>query len=399
VNRVLIVGASMGGLRTAESLRRSGFDGEITIVGAEKHLPYNRPPLSKALLAEDKELDSVAFKINTEELKADFILGNPAQSVDIENKEATLSSNEKLSYDFLVAATGLRSRKMDFQNLVESGRFSLRTYDDAKRIRSSVATGKHVVILGAGFIGLELAATLRKLGCSVDVVAMETTPLAPIIGELFGKEIQKRHEAKGVHFHMNNSVKDLIGDSFVTGVILGDGKSLECDIFIEAVGSLPNTEWLEGSVLDKSNGVLTDNTLRAVNSDGGVIESFFAVGDIARFPYVNQQLPARRIEHWNIPIEGGKRVGREIANAANPGSVSDFNPSEQFNPLPSFWSDQYEMSILSYGEPKIADEIELIKGSLDADFIFSYRRKGTLVGAAGIGLRQELNKLRNEICL
>ena len=395
----MIVGASMGGLRTAESLRRSGFDGEITIVGAEKHLPYNRPPLSKALLAEDRELDSVAFKIDAEELKADFILGNPAQSVDIENKEATLSSDEKLSYDFLVAATGLRSRKMDFQNLVESGRFSLRTFDDAKRIRSAVAPGKHVVILGAGFIGLELAATLRKLGCSVDVIAMETTPLAPIIGELFGKEIQKRHEVKGVRFNMNNSVKDLIGDSFVTGVILGDGKSLECDIFIEAVGSLANTEWLEGSVLDKSNGVLTDKTLRAVSSDGKVIESFFAVGDIARFPYVNQQLPARRIEHWNIPIEGGKRVGREIANAANPGSVSDFNPTEQFNPLPSFWSDQYEMSILSYGEPKIADEVELIKGSLDGDFIFSYRRQGALVGAAGIGLRQELNKLRNEICL
>lgn len=389
----------MGGLRTAESLRRSGFTGEITLIGAEKHLPYNRPPLSKALLAEDKELDSVAFKINTEELKADFILGDPAQSVDIQNNEVVLSSNKKLSYNFLVAATGLRSRKMDFQNLVESGRYSLRTYDDAKRIRSAVAPGKHVVILGAGFIGLELAATLKKLGCSVDVVAMETTPLAPIIGELFGNEIQIRHEAKGVRFHMNNSVKDLVGESFVTGVILGDGKSLECDIFIEAVGSLPNTEWLEGSGLDKSNGVLTDKTLRAVNIDGGLIENFFVVGDIARFPYANQQLPARRIEHWNIPIEGGKRVGREIANTANPGSVSDFNPAEHFNPLPSFWSDQYEMSILSYGEPKIADEIELIKGSLDADFIFSYRRQGKLVGAAGIGLRQELNKLRNEICL
>ena len=395
----MIVGASMGGLRTAESLRRSGFTGEITLIGAEKHLPYNRPPLSKALLAEDKELDSVAFKINTEELKADFILGDPAQSVDIQNNEVVLSSNKKLSYNFLVAATGLRSRKMDFQNLVESGRFSLRTYDDAKRIRSAVAPGKHVVILGAGFIGLELAATLKKLGCSVDVVAMETTPLAPIIGELFGKEIQIRHEAKGVHFHMNNSVKDLVGESFVTGVILGDGKSLECDIFIEAVGSLPNTEWLEGSGLDKSNGVLTDKTLRAVNIDGGLIENFFVVGDIARFPYTNQQLPARRIEHWNIPIEGGKRVGREIANTANPGSVSDFNPAEHFNPLPSFWSDQYEMSILSYGEPKIADEVELLKGSLDADFIFSYRRQGESVGAAGIGLRQELNKLRNEICL
>ena len=395
----MIVGASMGGLRTAESLRRSGFAGEITLIGAEKHLPYNRPPLSKALLAEDKELDSVAFKINTEELKADFILGDPAQSVDIQNNEVVLSSNKKLSYNFLVAATGLRSRKMVFQNLVESGRFSLRTYDDAKRIRSAVAPGKHVVILGAGFIGLELAATLKKLGCSVDVVAMETTPLAPIIGELFGKEIQIRHEAKGVRFHMNNSIKDLVGESFVTGVILGDGKSLECDIFIEAVGSLPNTEWLEGSGLDKSNGVLTDKTLRAVNIDGGLIENFFVVGDIARFPYVNQQLPARRIEHWNIPIEGGKRVGREIANTANPDSVSDFNPAEHFNPLPSFWSDQYEMSILSYGEPKIADDVELLKGSLDADFIFSYRRQGKLVGAAGIGLRQELNKLRNEIYL
>ena len=395
----MIVGASMGGLRTAESLRRSGFTGEITLIGAEKHLPYNRPPLSKALLAEDKELDSVAFKINTEELKADFILGDPAQSVDIQKNEVVLRSNKKLSYNFLVAATGLRSRKMDFQNLVESGRFSLRTYDDAKRIRSAVAPGKHVVILGAGFIGLELAATLKKLGCSVDVVAMETTPLAPIIGELFGKEIQIRHEAKGVRFHMNNSVKDLVGESFVTGVILGDGKSLECDIFIEAVGSLPNTEWLEGSGLDKSNGVLTDKTLRAVNIDGGLIENFFVVGDIARFPYANQQLPARRIEHWNIPIEGGKRVGREIANTANPDSVSDFNPAEHFNPLPSFWSDQYEMSILSYGEPKIADDVELLQGSLDADFIFSYRRQGKLVGAAGIGLRQELNKLRNEICL
>lgn len=395
----MIVGASMGGLRTAESLRRSGFTGEITLIGAEKHLPYNRPPLSKALLAEDKDLDSVAFKINTEELKADFILGDPAQSVDIQKNEVVLRSKKKLSYNFLVAATGLRSRKMDFQNLVESGRFSLRTYDDAKRIRSAVAPGKHVVILGAGFIGLELAATLKKLGCSVDVVAMEATPLAPIIGELFGKEIQIRHEAKGVRFHMNNFVKDLVGESFVTGVILGDGKSLECDIFIEAVGSLPNTEWLEGSGLDKSNGVLTDKTLRAVNTDGGLIENFFVVGDIARFPYANQQLPARRIEHWNIPIEGGKRVGREIANTANPDSVSDFNPAEHFNPLPSFWSDQYEMSILSYGEPKIADDVELLKGSLDADFIFSYRRQGKLVGAAGIGLRQELNKLRNEIYL
>lgn len=399
MNKVLIVGASMGGLRTAESLRRSGFSGEITVVGAEKYLPYNRPPLSKDLLADDKDLSAVAFNINDDELRADFILGDPAQTVDLINQEISLISNQKLSYDFLVAATGLRSRKMDFENQVESGRFSLRTYDDAKRIRSAVSPGKKVVILGAGFIGLELAATLKKLGCSVDVVAMETTPLAPIIGELFGKEVQNRHESKGVNFHMSNSVTNLIGDTFVTGVLLGSGKSLECDIFIEAVGSLPNTEWLDGSGLDNSNGILTDMRLRAKKSDGELVKKLFVVGDIARFPYVNQQLPARRIEHWNIPIESGKRVGREIANALNPGSVSDFKDEEPFNPMPSFWSDQFDMSILSYGEPKIADEIKLLDGSLDGEFIFSYRRQGKLVGVAGIGMRRELNKLRGEIWL
>lgn len=395
----MIVGASMGGLRTAESLRRSGFSGEITIVGAEKHYPYNRPPLSKDLLAEDKAFDSIEFKIDNEKLGANFILGNPAKSVDVSNNELTLNSNQKLSFDFLVAATGLRSRKMDFQNPVQSGRFSLRTYDDAKKIRSAISPGKHVVILGAGFIGLELAATLRKLNCTVNVVAMETVPLAPIVGELFGKEIQRRHESNGINFHMNNSIKNLIGDKFITHVSLSDGTSLECNIFIEAVGSLPNTEWLDGNGLDKANGVLTDKTLRAIDLEGKCIENFFVVGDIARFPYVNLQIPARRIEHWNIPIESGKRVGREISHAVKPGSVDGFNHQEPFNPLPSFWSDQFNISIFSYGEPKIAEEVNLIDGKIDSDFIFTYHRQGKLVGAAGIGMRQGLNKLRSEIWL
>ena len=395
----MIVGASMGGLRTAESLRRSGFRGEITVVGAEMHLPYNRPPLSKDFLAKDKNFDSVAFNVNSEQLEAEFILGDPARSVDIHEQKISLHSNQKLSFDYLVAATGLRSRKIEFQNQVKSGRYSLRTYDDAKSIRAAVSPGKRVVILGAGFIGLELAATLRKLGCSVEIVAMESTPLAAIIGELFGKTVQARHESNGVRFHMSNSVVDLIGETFVTGVLLGDGKTIECEIFIEAVGSLPNTEWLDGIGLDKANGVLTDATLRATDTDGNPLENLFVVGDIARFPYVNQKLPARRIEHWNIPIECGKRVGREIANAVNPGSVFDFKECESFNPLPSFWSDQFDMSILSYGEPKIADEVQLLDGSLDTEFIFGYRRENRLVGVAGIGMRRDLNTLRGEIYL
>jgi NADPH-dependent 2,4-dienoyl-CoA reductase/sulfur reductase-like enzyme len=307
VNKVVIVGASMGGLRTAEALRRFAFPNGITIVGAERHLPYNRPPLSKDLLAHDKELAAVSFPIRSEELKADFILGDAAKSLDVAEKKVSLESGRELAYDYLVAATGLRSREMTFPNNLSEGRFSLRTYDDAKALRAAVAPGKKVVILGAGFIGLELAATLTKLGSSVDIVAIEEIPLAAILGEDFGREVQRRHELEGVKFHLGTSVKDLVGSDRVEGVLLPDGSTIDCEIFIEAVGSKPNVEWLEGNDLDLSNGLLTDQTLRAMRIDGSSIDDFFAVGDIARFPYTAQSLPARRIEHWNIPLETAKR--------------------------------------------------------------------------------------------
>jgi NADPH-dependent 2,4-dienoyl-CoA reductase/sulfur reductase-like enzyme len=389
----------MGGLRTAEALRRFAFPNEITIVGAERHLPYNRPPLSKDLLAHDKDLAAIAFPIKSEELGADFILGEAATSLNVSEKKVCLESGRELNYDYLVAATGLRSREMSFPNDLREGRFALRTYDDAKALRAAVTPGKKVVILGAGFIGLELAATLTQLGASVDLIAIEEIPLAAILGDDFGREIQRRHELEGVKFHLGKSVKDLVGADRVEGVLLSDGSTIDCEIFIEAVGSKPNVEWLEGNDLDLSNGLLTDQTLRAMCMNGSSIDDFYAVGDIARFPYTAHSLPARRIEHWNIPLETAKRVGREIAHHANPGSVADFHIGERFNPLPSFWSDQFSISILSYGEPKIADEIQLVDGSLESEFVFAYRRKGDLVGVAGIGMRKEVNKLRGEIRL
>lgn len=389
----------MGGLRTAESLRRSGFDGEITLIGAESHLPYNRPPLSKDLLANDKELSAVAFPIKEEELRAEFLLGEVATALSLADRVVTLASGKSIGFDYLVAATGLRSRQMTFPNDLRSGRFSLRTYDDAKALRKAAPSGSRVVILGAGFIGLELAATLRKLGCAVDVVAIESTPLAPILGEEFGEEVRRRHESEGVRFHLERTVEDLIGADRVEGVRLNGGEVIECSVLIEAVGSLPNTEWLEGNELDLSNGLLTDQSLRGMCEDGTSVDELFVVGDIARFPYAHRQLPPRRIEHWNIPIESAKRVGREISHHDAPGSVADFVMGEHFNPLPSFWSDQFAMSILSYGEPKLADEITLIEGDLASEFVFGYRRKGELVGVAGIGMRREVNKLRGEIRL
>ena len=389
----------MGGLRTAESLRRSGFDGEVLLVGAERHRPYNRPPLSKDLLANDKDLAAVAFPIKESELRAEFLLGEVATSLLLVDREVVLASGKSISFDYLVAATGLRSRQMNFPNDLRSGRFSLRTYDDAKALRKAVAPDTSVVILGAGFIGLELAATLRQLGCSVDVVAIESTPLAPILGEEFGAEVRRRHESEGIRFHLKRTVADLIGDERVEGVRLSTGETIECSMLIEAVGSIPNTEWLAGNELDLSNGVLTDQSLRAMCEDGTSTDELFVVGDIARFPYAHQTLPPRRIEHWNIPIESGKRVGREIAHHHAPGFVADFTMGEHFNPLPSFWSDQFAMSILSYGEPKLADETILLEGEIANEFVFGYRRKGELVGVAGLGMRREVNKFRGEIRL
>jgi NADPH-dependent 2,4-dienoyl-CoA reductase/sulfur reductase-like enzyme len=228
---------------------------------------------------------------------------------------------------------------------------------------------------------------------------LEAIPLSPILGDDFGLAVQKRHEKEGVQFHLNRSVQDLIGDQRISGVLLSDGEILECDLLIEAVGSQTNTEWLEGNNLDIGNGVLTDNSLRAMRIDKSRVEDLFVVGDIARFPYVNIALPARRIEHWNIPVECGKRVGREISAIEGSESSSEFKQDEHFNPLPSFWSDQFSISILSYGEPKIADTISLLEGSLDSEFIFEYRREGSVVAVAGIGMRRKISALREEIRL
>ena len=395
--KTLIVGAGMGGLRTAEALRRYKYPGHIHILGDEWHMPYNRPPLSKDLLAKDQEFAQVSFSVRHADLNAKFSLGDSARQLFLEERSIILQSGKKIEFDFLVAATGLRSRKLVFENNLQSGRFALRTFDDAKAIRQAVGSGKDVVILGTGFIGLEVAATLKGLGCTVKIVAMEDIPLGLILGDSFGNEIRRRHETNGIEFYLNNRVIDLVGDSAITQVKLVDGQTLACDIFIEAIGSKANVEWLEGNELDLSDGLLTDSSLHAVKSNGTSVSNLFAVGDIARYPYMRFELPPRRIEHWNIPLESSRRTAREIVRQVVPGSIEGFENEVGFNPLPTFWSDQFEFSILSYGEPRLADEIRLLEGNLGEEFIFTYLREGSLVGVAGIGMKSKINEMRKDI--
>lgn len=394
---VVIVGASMGGLRVAEALRRFGYAGPITAIGDEPYAPYNRPPLSKEVLAKEVSHEAVAFAQRPATEDVNWVLGTRVVSADLDHKTVTDSNGDTHAYSALIAATGLRPKRLQVPNGELAGRHAVRTLDDAIGLRAALVPGARVVILGAGFIGCEVAATARKLGCEVTVVAPGVHPIVRPLGVELAKELQRRHEAEGVRFIMKTTITDLIGTAHVEGVQLDSGEQLDCDVLVEAIGSHANTEWLEGTDLDIADGILTDNAMLAIRTDGTVHEDVFAIGDVARFANPIFDDVARRVEHWNIPTDTAKRVGQvlgaKLNSAENWPSVLD----EQFAPVPSFWSDQFEMHILAFGLLALADEVKLIAGEIDGDCVFGYYRAGTMVGVCGIGLRSTVQGYRAAI--
>ncbi|HLP24013.1 MAG TPA: FAD-dependent oxidoreductase [Microbacteriaceae bacterium] len=388
---VVIIGASMGGLRAAESLRRFGYAGELVVVGDEPYAPYNRPPLSKEVLAAEVSHEAVAFPLRDAVADVRWILGHTAVAADVTAHTVTLDDGSVLPYSQLVIATGLRAKAAELPSGMTPGRFTIRTLDDAMALRAAITPGVRVVVSGGGFVGCETAATVRKLGADVTIVT-RSTPLARVLGEEFGREIQRRQEAHGVRFIVGSCVSDVLGDDRVTGVRLDSGQTLECEVLIDAVGSLPNTEWLDGTGIDISNGVRCDEQLRALTPEGTIVADVFAIGDVARFPNPVFDDTARRVEHWNIPTECAKHIGKVIA-ARHRGEPE---PAEPFAPVPSFWSDQFEMHILAFGLPALGTSATLVEGSLDGDCVFEYHRDGQLVGVAGIGLRSVVQGYRSK---
>jgi NADPH-dependent 2,4-dienoyl-CoA reductase/sulfur reductase-like enzyme len=394
---VVIVGASMGGLRAAEALRRFGYAGPITAIGEEPYAPYNRPPLSKEVLAKEVNHEAVAFAQRPATEDVNWILGTRAVSTDLEHKTVTDSTGQVHPYSALIIATGLRPKRLQVNNSELAGRHAVRTLDDAIALRAALAPGARVVILGAGFIGCEVAATARKLGCEVTVVAPGIHPIVRPLGVELAREIQRRHEAEGIRFKMKTSVSDLVGESSVAGVLLDTGEELPCDVFIEAIGSDTNTEWLDGTGLDLSDGVLTDNAMRAVRVDGSVCDDVFAIGDVARFANPLLDNIARRVEHWNIPTDTAKRVGQVLAAKLNAAENWPGVLGETFAPVPSFWSDQFEMHILAFGLLGLADEVKLMHGEIEGDCVFGYYREGAMIGVCGIGMRSTVQGYRAQV--
>jgi 3-phenylpropionate/trans-cinnamate dioxygenase ferredoxin reductase component len=391
-NGVLIVGASLGGLRLAEQLRASGYSGPITMAGAERHMPYNRPPLSKDSLldeptpaqGEGNQLGRLAFSIRPTLSDVTWHLGAPAVAADLTHRVVTLADGRQLSYDALGIATGLTPRRLPLTG-GELNRHVVRTIDDTIRLRAALTHGARVVVAGGGFIGCEVAASATKRGCTVTVVEPLAAPMCRSIGQELASAIQSYHEANGVRFRLATSIAGIeCNQGRLTSVTLSDGSELPADVLIEAIGSTSNSAWLEGNALDLTDGVLTDNAMRV----GGRAD-VAAAGDVARFPNPRYGHTPRRVEHWAIPGLSAKRAATSLA-ATLLGREDD---SKIFNPIPTFWSDQFGIRLQSMGMPGLADRCGLMEGELSGigqstehGLAMGYWRDDALIGVVTIGL-------------
>jgi len=375
---VVIVGASLGGLRAAEQLRAAGWDGELTVVGEEPHPPYNRPPLSKQLLAGEATAASLALRPRASVSNVRWRLGVAAVRARLADRVVTLAGGERLRFDGLVVATGLRPRRLRCPG-PELGRHRVRTLDDAQRLRAALTRpGVRVVVVGAGFIGCEVAANAVGLGGDeVTVVTSERLPMLRPLGEPLATELLRRHRDRGVRFALKRTVVRFEGQDRVTGVMLDDGTRLPADVVVEAVGSVANTEWLAGNQLDLSDGVLCDEHLRVEGLRYAV-----AVGDVARFPNARYDRVPRRVGHWSTPVETAKHAARTLVAGL---TVTELT-APPFAPLPSYWSDQYGFRLQSSGAPALGTgDARILSGDLAGEVVVGYHAAGRLVGVVAVG--------------
>jgi NADPH-dependent 2,4-dienoyl-CoA reductase/sulfur reductase-like enzyme len=333
----------------------------------------------------------VAFPLSEVLDDVEWVLGNAVISTDLDAQTLALADGQVLEYNSLIIATGLRPRRLDMPGQPAQGAHAIRTLDDAMALRPELKPGAQVVVYGAGFIGCEAAATATKLGATVTVVGKGPVPMLRPLGQQLAEDIQRRHEAHGVRFVMNTYLTEILGDDSVTGVVLDNGDTLECDVLIESIGSLPNTEFLEGNDIDIESGVHVNSALHALRKDGTPWKNVFAIGDVARFPIPQFDPATRRVEHWNIPTEMARKVGKQVALQLG-GDVEAHATelAKNFAPIPSFWSDQFEVSLLAYGLLDQGTEVRLLEGEVGGDCIYGYFAGDDMVGVCGIGMRSKV---------
>ncbi|MFE7273813.1 NAD(P)/FAD-dependent oxidoreductase [Streptomyces sp. NPDC057623] len=376
--RIVVAGASMGGLRAAEQLRAAGWTGAITVIGDEPHMPYNRPPLSKEVLAGKAPFASLAFTPKAAAADVEWRLGTRVVAARLAEQALALDDGTEIPYDGLVVATGMRPRRLTCPGPL-TGRHTVRTLADARGLRDELTRpGARLVVVGAGFIGCEVAATAVALGVrEVTVVDPLPLPMVGPLGELLARALLRRHEERGVRFALGTQVAAFEGEDRVTGVVLGDGTVLAADVVVESVGSVANVEWLQGNDLDLCDGVLTCGRLRV-----GGRPDVVAVGDVARFPNARYDGVPRRVEHWSIPTDTAKHAAKTLV-AHLTGTKGEL---ASFAPLPTFWSDQHDFRLQSFGAPVLGlDDVRVLDGDPDGDVLVGYHTDDRLVGVVALG--------------
>lgn len=352
MQHVVIVGASLAGLQAAQTFRRADDDLAITMIGAEPHFPYDRPPLSKHYLA--GEWDETKLRLRAaadpDALGVDWRLGVAASRLSLDDRAVELADGSSVSYDGLVIATGASPRMIP--GVEFDGVHVLRTLDDASALRADLEAGpSRVVVIGCGFIGAEVAATARGRGIEVSIVEAAATPLSRVLPIEAGEQIAELHRSHGVEVHLGTGASIVGADGRVVGVDLDDGTRIDAEVVVVGIGVAPSTGWLDGSGLTLDNGIVCDATCLAAP---GVV----AAGDVARWP--NQRFGAdaaelTRVEQWDNAVEQGGYVARRLM------AWSEGDDIEPYTPVPWFWSDQYDTKIQLAGVP--TERSELVQGS------------------------------------
>jgi 3-phenylpropionate/trans-cinnamate dioxygenase ferredoxin reductase subunit len=374
-SRVVIVGASLAGATAAFTLRDEGFDGQVVLVGEEATPPYERPPLSKELLRGEAGLErAIVRPVDAYEAAGiELRLGTAALRVDPGSRQVELADGSSLAYDAVVVATGGRPRRLAVPGGDLESVFTLRRVEDAERIREAAQAGARAVVVGMGFVGAEVAASLVQLG--VEVAAVELlTPFAHVLGDEVAAVVTELHREHGVELHLGEAVTAFEGDRRVGRVVTSGGRSLPCDFAVVGVGIAPNVEVVAGSGVEIDNGIVVDE-LGRTRADG-----VFAAGDVARYPDVRLGHPVR-IEHWQHAIRHAQAVARAVLGKGEP-----------YAETPWFWSDQYDANLQVAGLPESWDEL-VVRGSLeDRSFVAFYLARGRMEAAAALNRGRDLRR-------
>jgi 3-phenylpropionate/trans-cinnamate dioxygenase ferredoxin reductase subunit len=380
---IVVVGGSLAGLRGAEALRRLGHDGRLVLVGEEPHRPYDRPPLSKEVLRGEREPEAIALARpeSWSALGLDLRLGRRATRLDLAARRVALDDGESLAWDGLLIATGAAPRRLPATPDLP-GIFVLRSLDDCLAIRAELERRPRVAVVGAGFIGAEVAASCRALGLPVTVIETLPLPLAASVAREVGSVIAAVHRDHGVELRLGVRVAGFEGAQRVERVRLADGSSVDADLVVVGIGVAPATGWLEASGLALDDGVVCDATCAA--SAPGVV----AAGDVARWhnPMFDESM---RVEHWTNAVEQANAAAERLLKGPE---------APAFASVPFVWSDQYDCKIQAVGRPRPDDEIAIVHGTLaERRFVALHGRKGRLVGAVAINRVRQLVAVRRSI--